>query len=259
MSYVAKSLAGPVVASRTRRRRRGLGIGLVLAALIGLAALHNVPSALTAEDRAAIARILAEGGHSALAEANAARLPFDEQMKIVAAAQDAVLTIAPDEPGIAFDRTREPKDLYELRHGLCFDRARAIEKTLAHLGLKTRYAAIYSTAASGSALRSLVTPGVPSHAIVEVSTERGWMAIDSNIRWFGLTADSRPIDLATLRSDPKLRDAGWHALVKQPLNPILRDGFTYVFGLYSRHGRFYPPYTPIPDVSWPQLAYNFSD
>ena len=41
------------------------------------------------------------------------------------------------------------------------------------------------------------------------------------------------------------------------MSPILGRPFTYLFGLYSRHGRFYPPYTPVPDLDWGQLGYNF--
>jgi hypothetical protein len=47
--------------------------------------------------------------------------------------------------------------------------------------------------------------------------------------------------------------------VKDPINPIFRSDFTYVIGLFSRHGRFYPPFTPIPDVNWRQIVYNLVD
>jgi hypothetical protein len=35
------------------------------------------------------------------------------------------------------------------------------------------------------------------------------------------------------------------------------DGdFVFVYGLYSRHGGFYPPFVPLPDFDWAQLHHN---
>ena len=138
-------------------------------------------------------------------------------------------------------------------HGLCFDRSRAIETILRLQGMRTRHAAIYSTRATGSALRSLATPGVDSHAITEVMTRRGWMIVDSNSRWIGLTNANQPLDLARLRDRP---GGPWHPSVRVQLPEIYRAPYTWVYGLYSRHGRFYPPYNPVPDVNWAELAEN---
>jgi hypothetical protein len=79
------------------------------------------------------------------------------------------------------------------------------------------------------------------------------MIVDSRTRWAGLTADGRPLDLGAVR---KKADRQWSRAVKAPLPEIYGAPFTWVYGLYSRHGRFYPPYNPIPDVSWGELAQN---
>jgi len=131
------------------------------------------------------------------------------------------------------------------RAGLCYDRSRAIEKILTDLGFKIRHAAVYSTKNTGSWLKSLLTPRTPSHAVSEVKTERGWMVIDSNNRWIGLTRDGKPVDLAELR-DGNISQMTWDPRLKEHMSPIFEAPFSYVFGLYSRHGRFYPPYTPFP-------------
>ena len=34
------------------------------------------------------------------------------------------------------------------------------------------------------------------------------------------------------------------------MNGLFSKSFVYLSGLYSRHGQFYPPFTPIPDVNW---------
>jgi hypothetical protein len=173
--------------------------------------------------------------------------------------QDAVLTLALDSDNIAFDRGREPRDLYELRYGGCYDRSRVIEKVLAYVGLRTRHAAVYSTAETKSSLLSLMTPQIGSHAVTEVETARGWMVVDPDKRWIGLTESGRPFDLAAIKSDPSLGTAPRHAASKVPINRIFRADFAYVIGVFSRHGRFYPPFTPIPDVNWRQIVYNFVD
>jgi len=112
---------------------------------------------------------------------------------------------------------------------------------------------MYSTVETGSAWGALTTPDTISHAITEVKTSRGWMVVDSKTRWAGLTADGRPLDLADVRDNPKQR---WNAKVKSGLPEIYGAPFTYVYGLYSRHGRFYPPYDPVPDVNWVELTQN---
>lgn len=250
----------PQPARRWSRPRRLLAIGLVALAALGVAFAHNqVSSAVTEEDAVYVARILQETGHGAVEKGGAASLPFEQQIAIVAAVQDAVLKMAPKDDEIPFDRAREPRDLYELRQGSCFDRSRVIEKALNHAGLRTRHVAVYSTAQTGSALKSLATPQVDSHAVTEVETARGWMVVDPNARWMGLTATGRPFTLAALKADPRLADAPMHAAAKAPINKIFRSDFTYVIGLFSRHGRFYPPYTPIPDVNWREMLYNLAE
>jgi hypothetical protein len=44
--------------------------------------------------------------------------------------------------------------------------------------------------------------------------------------------------------------------VKALLPEIDGAPFTWIYSLYSRHGRFYPPYDPVPDVNWAELAQN---
>ena len=67
--------------------------------------------------------------------------------------QDAVLAHAPIDAGFSLNQPREPEYLDKARKGLCYDRSRAIEKTLTLMGFEVRHAAIYSTAKTGSALK----------------------------------------------------------------------------------------------------------
>ena len=212
---------------------------------LGMTAFHQVPVGTTLANAQAVGDLLPE------------RPPqprtFAEEVALILLVQDRVLDASPEERGIALNQSSEITDLLRARHGACFDRSRAIETVLRSYGFRTRHASIYSTAEAGTALRALATPDTISHALTEVKTRRGWMIVDSKTRWAGLTADGRPLDLGEVR---KKADQKWSAAVKAPIPEIYGAPFTYVYGLYIRHGRFYPPYNPIPDVNWAELAQN---
>lgn len=231
-----------------------LFLALLILGLVATLITHDVSTEVTPDDAAYAERFLRETGHGDLI-GQTPPADFDDQVNTILAVQDAVLSIASENEGIPFDKTRELRDLYEARAGLCFDRSRAIEKILTHMGFEARHAAVYSTEETGSALASLLTPKTPSHAVTEVKTQRGWLVVDSNRRWIGLTRGGAALDLAKLQA-VEAGNQAWDPRVQEPMNRILRGPFTYVLGLYSRHGRFYPPYTPVPDVDWSQIPDN---
>ena len=68
--------------------------------------------------------------------------------------------------------------------------------------------------------------GYGSHAVSDVLTVDGWLRVDSNEAWVSVDGP--------------------------PPNPIY--GGLAIIGLYSQHGRFYAPFTPIPDVNWRELV-----
>jgi hypothetical protein len=102
---------------------------------------------------------------------------------------------------------------------------------------------------------ALLTPGTSSHALTEVLIQKGWMAVDPDIPWIGLTNDLTVVSVRALQENAG-KDYVWHNLAKTDHNDILKSDFSYVVGLYSRHGRFYPPYNPIPDINYPQFIFN---
>lgn len=236
-----------------RRRKLVAGIGLCSIAVL---AIHNVPSSATQDDQRYSKQILVEAGYPAEASGFGDPALFESQIKAIAAVQDAVIKLAKKDEEIPFDRTREPRDLFELKQGLCYDRSRVIEKLLVTLGFEVRHVAVYATGGT-TALGAILTPGNSSHALSEVKTLKGWMAVDPNVRWLGLTPDRRPLTVAAVRGIG-VEGAQWATEASAPPHPIFSGAFVFVRGLYSRHGRFYPPYSPIPDVNWLQLAQNFT-
>jgi len=236
----------------SRKLKLLLTIASLLAALVVLVVLwiHAVPVSVTEEDRTAADSLLKD-----LPAANE-ESTYDDQISFIAAVQDAVLKVAPVNKGIPFGESREPSDLIEAKQGLCFDRSRAIEKLLRSRGFEARHVFVLSKKDSPSALKSFFTPGVKSHAVTEVKTSRGWLVVDSNTRWMSLDADGSPVGMAGLTeaSGPKGK-IEW----KEPPPEIYERiyPFVFIYGLYSRHGEFYPPYDPVPDVNYGELFYNF--
>lgn len=221
--------------------------------LVGGAALHNVDTLPTAEDRTYTARILERAGHDPAALAGP--VDFEGQVAAVLAVQDAVLKATPVFESLPHGRPREPKDVLAAGRGKCFDRSRAIEKMLEALGLTTRHLAIYPVGEYGR-IGALLTPGLFSHAVTEVKTARGWMLVESNSRWIGLDAAGRVWTAEDMQGSDPFATAWAPQVPEAPWWPLFDRPFTYVIGLYSRHGGFFPPYTPVPDVNYRQLLAN---
>lgn len=225
------------------RRMKLSALSACVAILCGFLAWDNVSTALTASDRDYIEKIL-EGRRIA------PPTTFEEQIATILEVQDAVLTAAPDSTGLPLGSAREPKDLYLARSGACYDRSRVIEKTLSYYGIEVRHVAVYSKQGT-STLVALLTPHDLSHAVTEARTTKGWIAIDSNDRWIGLTADRQPVSVSGI---PAARN--WSPSLRAPLNDIFRKPYVEVIGLYSRHGQFYAPYLPFPNVNLGQFLEN---
>jgi len=210
--------------------------------------LHAVDNSLSEEDRQYIPLYLR----------NVESLPedrtFGDELEFIVSVQHSVLNIAPRNDGLPVGQKREPKELYEAKTGLCFDRSRVIEKIYRYFGLKARHVSIYSKVQTGSAIRSLITPGVPSHAVTEVLTKKGWLIVDSNAPWISTDKDNLPLSIKDIQLRiEKYIPIRWN---REPAESIYTKPFTFVYGLYSRHGMFYPPYNFIPDVHYGELVQN---
>jgi hypothetical protein len=235
-----------------------LVLGVVCLGAFLTAYMHNVPKTISEEDMVYIHKIVQEQGYDwgdLLAHDD-----FIAEIEDIRAIQKAVLILTATQKQVPNNRTRDPKDLYELRYAQCSDRSRVIDKMLRAAGFKTRVASLYITANTGSAIQAILSNNkdlVRSHAMVEVLTSRGWMMVDTNDAWVGLDQDMQPVSLEEWyikveQGNPDI----WHASNQGRIYWLLEDSFTFVYGLYARHGYFYPPYNAIPDVNWAELRYN---
>jgi hypothetical protein len=211
--------------------------------------VHEVTVTLTAEDEQYARLFLA------VARTTAVTPNSPDDLSVIQAVQRAVLALVPGEDGIPFDHARELRDLYIARTGLCYDRSRAIEMILRYLGFHARHVFLFSRAPNRSWLASFVTVRVPSHAVTEVLTREGWLVVDSNAAWISLDRSGHPVSIRQIHAHGSGVPIQWRA---EPPAKIYTEPFAYIIGLYSRHGRFYPPYDGIPDVNYSELRQNLA-
>lgn len=249
--------------SRQRGLRRGCrlcffraaGIGAVVVPVFLL--LHAVPLRVTEADRAAVERLL-DGGVGAVAQDD-----FAAQIAFIRTLQEALAEKVPGMTPIPRGASREPADLLNAQSGLCHDRSRMIEKALRLHGFKVRHVALYQIDPDlplvGKLLALARTRELPSHSVTECRTTRGWLVVDSNHAWASLDADGNPVPLSRWLEERQDAGAAGGAPPEwgdAPPEPFYSRPFVPVYGLYSRHGRFYPPYNPIPDVNWREMIHN---
>jgi hypothetical protein len=181
------------------------------------------------------------------------RSSFDDELACVRAIQLSLRERVPDlgcvhEWGAI---AHEPADFLRRAKGCCFDRSRFIEKALKRYGFDTRHIGLFRIAEGP--WPSLLRPGTPSHSTSEVLTRRGWMVVDSNRDLIGVDASGEVHDIASLRE--RLRSSRG-ADIPGAKQDYMDGDFVFVYGLYSRHGGFYRPFVPLPDLDWAQLHHN---
>ena len=232
-------------------KKQSLLITIITAIIIIIVLYYNsVDNSLTDEDKEYIPKYLTT---------TSARLKqsptYQEELEFILSVQNTVLNVAQENEGIPYRQKREPKELIEARSGLCYDRSRVIEKILNYAGFKTRHISIYSKSKTDSTVWSLISPGVSSHAVTEVLTKNGWLVVDSNNRWISIDINKQPISIQDIMLSTKnAKHIKWF---QPPPSDIYKLPFTYVYGLYSRHGKFYPPYNFIPDINYYEFIQNF--
>lgn len=215
---------------------------IVFGGLVTFVIIHNVPVRPSADDRKYARKILSTAGLAEIRDF-AECSSFREEIEVLTAVQRAVLSVSLKSEGIPKGRSRGPRDIFELKQGLCYDRSYVNEKIFTILGFKNRHAALFSVGGREWKWRSLFAIGTPSHHVTEVLTRRGWVVVDSNSMWIGVSGDDRSIGLFELRAlNPQDRKV-------DGADPLLGTNFIYVLGLYARHGHFFWPYDWFPDLN----------
>jgi len=238
-----------------KRRLKFLRLSLILVLLLttlGLLLSGNVDKSVTGEDKTWIRKILLEAG----VDPPGSLETYEEQLTFIQAAQKAVLKASqsdesdpPARHGIPLNHSREPRYLYEFRTGACYDRSRVLEKILQLHGFRVRHVFVLFKSEKKFILPILFYRNISSHACSEVLTKRGWLLLESNTPHQALDYQLNPVAIAAIHKTGA-QSIDWHIAQRDELTRIFSTEFTYYYGLYSRHGRFYPPYNCLPDINW---------
>ena len=239
----------------------GLCVLFLCLSLFLVLAIYNVRTDITVEDKIYIRRILQDAGTRA--DIPGARKDFSAEINTILAIQNSAFVTAPETSLLPKDQPREPKDLYHAKTAYCSDRARYIDKALRLYGFETRYASLYQKMPGKNFFQIMLTrthDGTQSHALVEVKTSKGWLVVDTRNRWISLDIHNDPVSLVALENFAEMqRWPQWSPLSKEKKYALLERPFYILYGFYSRHGRFYPPYTPnIPDIDYSQFLLNLT-
>ena len=169
---------------------------------------------------------------------------FEEEIIAIKTIQRRTFLIAPVGTGIPDYESREPVDFIGRQEGLCFDRSRTTDKALSYIGLPSRHVYLLFQQKGQGFWHSMFRYRAPSHAITEVKTKRGWMFIDSNTDWIGITRDGQVVNA----------DDVWkRAADFENIPSYLKRPWWAIRGMYSRKGQLYPPYIFFPDINWPDF------
>lgn len=176
---------------------------------------------------------------------------FKSELNCVQAVQNSIRNLIPDQtcPSITNDLRIEPESFIKRGYGCCYSRARFTEKALRFYGFKTRRVAIHVDGPYG--IPGTLMLKTASHATTEVLTSRGWMGVDSNEPFILITRSGQPLTFKNFKSHRE-------ELEQNPIpESFYQHEYTVVYGLYSRHGKFYGAPLPVPEFIFNELINNF--
>ena len=257
-SDAATTVALPASSIQVKRSifpsRKWWGFILLFIAFTALVGYFNVNRALTNEDRYYVKLYL-----PSVREGIAPSLSYEEQIKLIQQAQAAVHLRTTGWKGITEGQPREPKQLYLGRTGMCYDRSRVLEKIFTYMGFTSRHLAMFARQPYQHSYNTVLFQHVPSHAISEVLTSKGWLMVDSNDLWISLDSNRRPVSMPQLQNRYRRQEKiNWATSVLKHDEAFYNNRCIALYGIYSRHGLFYPPYVKgIPDFRVRGLFYNF--
>ena len=222
-----------------------------VAAALGFAVYEGseVDDSLTVSDRAAIQAFL-DRQQIGLPPADAA---YSTQVDFLRRVQSALIDAVPVGDGIPLGHTREPADVLAAKTALCFDRSRVIEKIARMAGMSARHVFLLQDVGGESELVDFLSKRESSHAVTEVRTAHGWLLVDSNFKWISIDRNGDPLSAGEIR-----RIAATGRSFERPSPDFYAAPFFYVYGLYSRHGQFYPPFGPLPVLNYRELLFNLA-
>lgn len=196
---------------------------------------------------------------------------FNSEVQFIKTLQDSVITNVKHKE-IAHRYFGDMAFYFQRRQGFCYDRAALMEKILSFYGFAYRHAFLYFSADSSAPSQiGFFKRGIPSHALFEVKTKKGWMAVGTNNNWFGLTDNDEALDIPQTRKRVKEKclNLKYPCTIGEPFWKTMGENYRVVYGVFSRHGDFFEKdvkkeaslfsgrFHILPDYNLRMLLYNF--
>ncbi len=224
-----------------------LGMGAFLMVAVFLSA-NGVDTTVTDQDREIIAKLGVDDSCGQIDD-------HGDEMECISQVQAAIYERYPSTrdafvKGVTDHRVAD----YDARgYGSCYDRATFIEQALRHYGFDVRRVAIFK---SQSSPLNYLKPGIRSHALSEVKTSKGWMVVESIDPLLGVDRRGRIYTMGDIRQglrEGSIDDDTFGLAIPEDFF----DGeFVYVYGLHSRHGYFFEPHLPVPEIDWAHFGFG---
>lgn len=148
---------------------------------------------------------------------------------------------------------REPKNYYKIKPNICYDNSRVMQKIFNYFGIETTQLAIYSKSSTWPIFKLFFFPKLPSHSLTIIHLEDKKLIVDSTNNFISLDKDLNSIPLNSIKQN---YDTNWK--YSKP-HPIFGNDHFVIYGLYSRHGKFYRPFWHFPDINLSEFKLNFID
>jgi hypothetical protein len=219
--------------------------------------INNVPTELTSEDLIYINKIMERCNIKPLDTIRT----YEEEIIFLQKLQDSVICYYPIGIGIPLNQQREPKNLYELNEGLCYDRSRVFEKICKSQGFETRHVfLLLDENVIKSKIAIFRKDSISTHAVSEIRTHKGWLVIGSNYPWLALDKSNNPLSMKEISKYNKTGEipTKYYNTIS-PNEMWYNANLIYIYGLYSRTGRLYEPFNFIPDLNFRELLFNIGE
>ena len=177
-------------------------IAFALAILIGMFGLWSFSSGpvTTEEDKKYLNAFINRWGIKEDSKSIGAN--YEREIAFISKIQDSVFkVIRGDGYPIPKEEVGNIRYYATVGKGACYDRALMMEKIFSLYQFKTRHAFLYFNNDS-TPIRKLdiFNKRLLSHALLEIKTSKGWMAIDTRNAWLGLNENTEPMDLHEIRT-----------------------------------------------------------
>lgn len=223
---------------------------LGFAAVVVLLAFSAVRHRVTEEDRIALNDVFGP----AISGVNLADSGFDAQIRFLAQMQRISHERMNMQKAMDFDTHRSANTVLAFGGGWCYDFSYWYEETLREVGMTTRHVALYHDL--GGLFKTLSTSQGLSHAATEVKTKKGWLLVEPTVNKLWLDQQGNPLSASMIRDAAQAGEVTIDELELELLYPLYNESFFYIYGLYSRHGHFFKPFNPVPDIHYREFLQN---